>query len=84
MAECDDIHQKFLHNIGSQITPGTRLCLAVPAWSSKDNFLHLKTLDLLGKLGYTRKKFVHVRNEELIYHRPNQIVARELVVLEKK
>ncbi len=81
MAECDEIHAKFLRNIGSQIKPGTPLCLAVPAWRAKNGFLHLKTLDHLTEMGYTRKKFVHVRDEELIYHRPDQTVARELVVL---
>lgn len=84
MAECDAIHEKFLVNIGSQITPSTRLCLAVPAWRTKTGFLHLKTLAKIEQLGYTRKKFVHVRDEDLIYHRPDQTVARELVVLEKK
>lgn len=84
IAECDEIHEKFLRNIGAQLSPGTRLCLAVPAWKTKNGFLHLKTLDLLEKLGYTHIQFVHVRNEELIYHRPDQTVARELVILEKR
>ncbi|MDQ3065311.1 MAG: hypothetical protein M3Q36_03515 [bacterium] len=82
--ECDEIHEKFLKNIATQAKSGTRLCLAVPAWNTKYGFLHLKTLDLLDKLGYTRKSFVFASNEELIYHRPDQIVARELVILERK
>lgn len=81
--ECDLIHKKFLINIGSQLKPGSRLCLAVPAWKTRNGFLHLKTLDLLEELGYTRKSFVHTSNAELIYHRPEQIVARELVILER-
>lgn len=81
--ECDQIHEKFLRNIGDQIKPGTKLCLAVPAWRTKNGFLHLKTLDHLAHLGYTRMSFVHASNSELIYHRPDQTVARELVVLEK-
>jgi SAM-dependent methyltransferase len=83
MRECDEIHDKFLRNIGKQITPGTRLCLAVPAWKSKTGFYHLKTLDYLADLGYTRKKFEFAKTSELIYFRPDQTVARELVVLEK-
>lgn len=83
-SECDEIHEKFLRNIGSQIESGTRLCLAVPAWKTKTGFLHLKTLAKLEQLGYTRKKFVHVREQDLIYFREDQVVARELVVLEKK
>ncbi len=84
MAECDDIHTKFLRNIGSQVASGTRFCLAVPAWRTKNGFLHLKTLDHLEELGYNRISFVHVQNSELIYHRPDQTVARELVVLTKR
>ncbi len=82
--ECDEIHEKFLRNIAEQIAPGTRLALGVPAWSTKKGFVHLRMLAKLGDLGYTRKKFVHVRDQDLIYHREGQAVARELVVLEKK
>jgi tRNA G10 N-methylase Trm11 len=82
--ECDLIHEKFLRNIASQLVAGARLCLAVPAWRLNSSFLHLKTLDRLDDLGYTRLSFVHARNQDLIYHRPDQVVARELVVLEKK
>lgn len=78
------LHNEFLKNIGRQIKPGTRLCLAVPAWKTKQGFLHLKTLAKLADLGYTRLSFVHARDSELIYHRPDQIVARELVLLEKR
>lgn len=49
-----------------------------------DEFWHLKTLDSLEKLGYTRLSFKHARNEDLIYHREGQIVGRELVVLVRK
>lgn len=82
--ECEIIHQKFLNNIASQLDKGARLALSVPAWKTKNGFIHLKTLDNLAKLGYNRIKFVHARNEDLIYHRPDQTVARELVILERK
>lgn len=83
MSECDYIHSKFLKNIASQIKPGTRLCLAVPAWKTKNGFKHLKTLDKLKELGYTRIDFVHAKRQDLIYHRSDQYVARELVILKK-
>lgn len=83
IAECDRIHRGFLSNISDQIKPGTRLCLAVPAWRQKSSFLHLKTLDYLRELGYTRIDFVHATREDLIYFRPDQFVARELIVLTK-
>lgn len=81
--ECNQIFYKFLKNIQKQSKPGTRLCLAVPAWKKSNGFIHLPTLDNLEKLGYNRLKFKFSSNDELIYHRSDQIVARELVVLER-
>lgn len=81
--EADNINDKFLRNLSRQLKPGTRLCLALPAWRTKNNFLHLQSLDHLTDMGYTRVSFVHVRDSDLIYHRPDQTVARELVILEK-
>jgi len=133
------LHNKFLQNIGSQLKPGARLCLAVPAWisdkpypsasrldeaqgeteqrskpytrygaratqvstqrfakntSSANGFSgrqagaaryvwHLSTLDKLQQLGYTRIQFKFANSDQLIYHRDGQLVARELVVLER-
>jgi tRNA G10 N-methylase Trm11 len=82
--DVNTIHKKFLENLVKQTDKGTRLCLAVPAWKTKDGFLHLPTLDHLEKMGYTRLSFKHVTNEDLIYHREGQIVGRELVVLIRK
>ena len=78
------IHEKFLRNIAPQLQSGTRLCLAVPAWSVvSDAFLRLPVLDHLKELGYNEVKFVHAKKAQLIYHRENQFVARELVVITK-
>lgn len=98
--DVDTIHKKFLQNVARQTKSGFRMCIAVPAWRMpphtkyhlrntkyeilNTNFRHLPTLDHLEELGYTRVSFVHAKTEELVYHRPNQIVARELVVLIRK
>jgi tRNA (guanine10-N2)-dimethyltransferase len=82
--DVDTIHRKFLQNVARQTMPGFRMCIAVPAWKTKQGFRHLKTLDSLEELGYTRQRFVHAPGEQLIYHRPDQIVGRELVVLTRK
>ncbi len=82
--QCDEILEKFLKNIAGQTKASFRMCLAVPGWKNKNGFKHLKSLDKLSDLGYNRLKFIHVSNDELIYHRPGQVVARELVVLERK
>ena len=79
----NNLHEAFLRNIHQQITSGTRLCIAVPAWRTKTGFTHLPVLDQLPQLGYNRVKFVHVGKQDLVYHRENQIVARELVVIVK-
>lgn len=82
--EVDELHTKFLKNIGSQLQKGARLCLAVPAWHlGNEKFRHLKTLDSLEDLGYNRLVFKSASKSELIYHRPDQTTARELVILEK-
>jgi tRNA (guanine10-N2)-dimethyltransferase len=82
--DVDTIHRKFLKNVAAQTATGFRMCIAVPAWKTKTGFQHLKTLDSLEELGYTRLSFVHVGQEDLIYHRDNQIVGRELVTLIRK
>lgn len=79
--DVDTIVRKFLRNVAAQTKPGFRLCTALPAWKTPHGFKHLPILDHLTDLGYTRISFVHAANEELIYHRPNQVVARELVTL---
>jgi tRNA G10 N-methylase Trm11 len=82
--EVNLLHHKFLENIGSQVAPRTRFCLAIPTWRGKREFLHLPMLDYLHDLGYTRMRFKHVNDKDLIYHRENQVVGRELLVLEKR
>lgn len=83
MSDCDTIHRKFLKNLAFQTKPGFRLCIAVPAWRVKNQFLHLRVLDSIDKMGYNRVKFKFSSNQDLVYYRPDQIVARELVVLER-
>lgn len=84
MQDVDTIHRKFMRNVASQTKPGFRMCLAVPAWFTKSGVKHLKVLENLSDLGYTRMSFVHVDTRDLIYHRENQVVGRELVILTRK
>jgi tRNA G10 N-methylase Trm11 len=81
MQDVDTIHRKFLKNVARQTEPGFRMCIAVPCWIINEKKHHLKTLDKLEGLGYTRQSFVHAENQDLIYHREGQIVGRELLVL---
>jgi len=83
-SDCNLIIKKFLGNIRTQLPRGARLCLAIPAWQiGRGQFKHLQLLDSLREVGYNRISFEHARDSELIYFREDQIVARELLILEK-
>ncbi len=82
---CNTIIDKFMRNLHDQIEPGTRLCLAVPAWVAPNGRIkHLPLLDRLGDLGYNRVSFACANDAELVYHREDQIVGRELLVITRK
>jgi tRNA G10 N-methylase Trm11 len=81
MTDCNTIITKFLQNLRNQLQPGARLCIAVPAWRTGSQFKRLPLLDRLESLGYNRVRFQHSSWDDHIYHREDQIVARELLVL---
>lgn len=84
ISDVNTITKKFLANIAPQLKKGQRLCLAVPAWrNSKNSFRRLPVIDHLTDMGYTRLNFGYVRNDDLVYFREGQVVARELLVLKK-
>lgn len=79
---CNHIITEFLKNIFSQIKPGTPVCIAVPAWRDiHGGFTHLPLIATIARLGYTPHEFVHVSQNDMLYYRENQVVARELLVL---
>ncbi len=84
ISDCNTIIGKFLENLQPQLQKGAGLCLAVPAWYDGKAFKHLPLLDHIEKMGYNRVKFKHAAWSDLIYHRPDQVVARELLVLTKE
>lgn len=79
--ECDSILTRFLTNLRPQLGAKSRCCIAVPAWVSSQGLVHLPLVDHLENLGYRRVRFLHTNFNQLVYHRPDQIVARELLVL---
>ena len=82
--DCNHIMREFLKNIASQIEPGTPLCIGAPSWFVGQNTYHLPVIDDLAELGFERVNFTHATTDELIYHRENQTVGRELLVLKKQ
>ena len=82
VSDCNLIIKKFLQNIHRQLKPGTRLCLAVPAWQTKPGqFRRLSLVDQISDLGYNSISFEHSGEQDLIYYRKDQIVARQLIVI---
>ncbi|MBC7708323.1 hypothetical protein H7Y63_03800 [Polaromonas sp.] len=87
VADCNLIIKKFLRNIAGQIPSGTRFCLAIPAWATpngQNKFKLLPLVDQISDLGYNRVSFEHAGDDELIYFRPDQYVARQLLVIIKQ
>ena len=79
---CNHIISQFLANIRPQINPSTTLVVAVPAWRDHSGkFTHLPLIDQLADLGYRRLHLNLVSNEQLLYYRENQVVAREILLL---
>lgn len=83
--DIDRLLSEFLKNIAKQTKPGFRLCLAVPAWQvAPNNFQFLPLIDQIPNMGYNFVDLKWAKRERLIYYRPNQIVARQLLILIRK
>lgn len=81
---CNHIIGSFLKNIAKQLPSSTPLVVAVPAWRNKEgNFTHLPLTQKIGDYGFKRIKLKNVDSSGLLYFRPDQVVARELLILTK-
>ena len=79
VGNCNHIITSFLTNIRPQLAPNTPLCIAVPAWyDASGQATHLPLIKHLQQLGYHHLN----RCTPLIYRRPDQVVARELLILQ--
>lgn len=72
---------KFLANLRPQLNEKVRCCIAIPAWKTATGFARLPVADRLDKVGYSKVKFSNLKIDRLVYHRPDQIVGREILVL---
>lgn len=83
--QCGSIILGFLKNLSKQIAAETSVTIAVPAWLRLDGtYERLNLLDEIGELGYNVISFKNLEQNDLLYHRAGQIVAREIIVLRKK
>lgn len=82
---CNHIIGAFLKNISGQLKPGTQLALAVPAWKNKEGgFTHLPLTQKIEDYGFSRIPLETVESDRLLYFRPDQVVAREILLITKK
>ncbi len=84
VGECNTLISRFLVNLRTQLNDGARCCIAVPAWPIKHEIIRLPVIRRIEHMGYSVVKFKHTNRENLIYMRPDQAVARELLVLVPK
>ncbi len=80
--EVNPIIEGFLKNAYSHDIKN--ICLAVPCWSHSDSFINLPVIDQITDLGYNLMSFAHASPEEMVYYRPDQAVARKIIVLTKR
>ena len=80
--ECGAIVLGFLKNLADQVKASAPVTIAVPAWLRENKtYERLDILDLIDKLGYNVE---NKSREGLLYHRDNQVVARDIIILRKK
>lgn len=79
IANCNTVITKFLANLSQQLASGAGLCIGVPCWYVRGKVFHLPVARIVEDLGYQDL----YQPRHLIYHRHDQIVGRELLVLQK-
>ena len=83
-SKIESLLSTFLLNLRSQIQPATRVCIAIPAWLEHNESYRDLALSQplnLKRLGYEKIKFKSVNQQDLLYYRKGQIVARRILVL---
>jgi tRNA G10 N-methylase Trm11 len=84
VSDANLITKKFLQNLAPQLKEGRGICLAVPAWRKPGSeLIDLPVLDKLTEMGYNYWDLKHVRRDDLVYYREDQVVARRLLRLKK-
>ncbi len=83
MGTCNVILSKFLAGLRGQISANTGMTIAVPCWFIHGKTHHLPLIRNLTEMGF-EQIFYSDKPTALIYHREDQVVGRELLVLRKK
>ncbi len=83
-SELADLYLNFFKNLQSLTQKPASIVITLPCWQTKDGLKKLSIVDQIVNLGYTIKQFESVDSRDLIYKRPNQIVGRQILVLNVK
>ena len=81
--ESDELLQATLKNLHPQLSSGTRLCLAAPAWHTDEHTISPTVVDDSSALGYNHLRLEGVSTSDLLYKRESQYVGRQLILLER-
>ena len=85
VSELKPLYCNVLRNLSSQLQSGTPVVMVIPAWLRPDgHYQRLNILDEVDDLGYNVLKYKNLSQEDLLYYRDGQVVAREIIVLRKK
>ncbi|HEX7260047.1 MAG TPA: hypothetical protein VF272_03920 [Candidatus Saccharimonadia bacterium] len=82
--ELGDLYAESLTNWAKQLPSGAEVSITAPMWLTAKGWHKLDIIDRLSDLGYNLESFRHVDSRSLDYHRPNQIVGRQLLILRKQ
>jgi len=80
--EIGKLYIDFLTRLLGQTILPKKVVITLPCWQTTHGLKKLKIIDQIEKLGYTLKQFNSVDSSNLIYKRENQVVGRQIVVLE--
>ncbi len=82
--ELGELYSKSLANWAKQLTHGAEVSITLPMWRTPKGWQTLDIIDRLPDLGYNLVSFSHLDSRQLNYHRPNQIVGRQLLIVRKQ
>lgn len=80
----EKLYVSFLANVINLANAPKSIVITLPFWQTTTGISYLKVIDQITDLGYTIRQFNSVDSIQLFYRRSQQIVGRQVLVLELK
>lgn len=80
----EKLYVEFLKNLQGQTNKPESVVITIPFWQTTTGISYLKVIDQITDLGYTIRQFNSVNSAKLFYRRSQQIVGRQVLILELK